>query len=542
MEHLLDRLLGVTGAPTVWLLGIALAMIASCLMAAGKPATLEELDEMRNKLAHRQRPLILNNDGNEPVYYCTKVDRDEFLSKRTSPLAGSQVSSIFYCTWSSGFGFFTHNTQIGEVFNTKEKPFDKNLTQELLDAGLDPLQMVIDWCRDNDTEVFWSMRMNDVHDGSYPPMVPQWKHEHPELLMGALNNRPKGAGDGRAWAGVDYAREEVRDRAFRFIQEVCRNYDVDGIELDFFRHLYYFKSRAWGNEVSQLERDKMSALISRIHRMTQTEGLRRGRPILLGIRVPDSVDYCRSVGLDVERWLAEGWVDLMAVTGYFKLRPWEDSVALGHSYAVPVYCCLSESRLKAAAGKIRNAPQTYRARATNVWNAGADGVYTFNAFDPDSAMWRELGDPGTVKSKDKHYFANVRGLWGANAYSKGGEQYRTIPDFSPERPIKLQPGERAQVSFPVGQKLAASAADGGDPVCALRLQFSKLGQAGDVQVQLNAKGLQSPEADGDWLEFPVEPTCVKLGANEIVVTLGADAAAGPVWTDSVLTVAYGSVE
>ena len=32
---------------------------------------------------------------------------------------------------------------------------------------------------------------------------------------------------------MDYGRPEIRDLAFRFVEEVCRNYDVDGVELDF---------------------------------------------------------------------------------------------------------------------------------------------------------------------------------------------------------------------------------------------------------------------------------------------------------------------
>ena len=34
--------------------------------------------------------------------------------------------------------------------------------------------------------------------------------------------------------------------------------------------------------------------------------MRRGWPILLAIRVPVSVEFCRAFGLDLEKWLAEG--------------------------------------------------------------------------------------------------------------------------------------------------------------------------------------------------------------------------------------------
>ena len=35
------------------------------------------------------------------------------------------------------------------------------------------------------------------------------------------------------WTAVDYAHPEIRDLAFRYVEEVCRNYDVDGVHFDF---------------------------------------------------------------------------------------------------------------------------------------------------------------------------------------------------------------------------------------------------------------------------------------------------------------------
>ena len=68
-------------------------------------------------------------------------------------------------------------------------------------------------------------------------------------------------------------------------------------------------------------------------------------PLLISVRVPDSVGFCRAIGLDLERWLAEDLIDMLVVGGYFRLQPWEESVALGHRYGVPVYAGLSESRV-----------------------------------------------------------------------------------------------------------------------------------------------------------------------------------------------------
>ena len=94
-----------------------------------------------------------------------------------------------------------------------------------------------------------------------------------------------------------------------------------------------FKSHAWGNDVSQEERDSLTNLLRRVRRMSEVS-LRRERPVLISVRVPDSLAYCHAIGIDLERWLQEGLLDLLAVGGDFLVSPWEDSVAL--------VCCLNE--------------------------------------------------------------------------------------------------------------------------------------------------------------------------------------------------------
>ena len=52
------------------------------------------------------------------------------------------------------------------------------------------------------------------------------------------------------------------------------------------------------------------------------------------IRVPDSVEFSRGLGLDVERGCSDGLADLLVTTCYFQLNPWQYSVELGHKYGV----------------------------------------------------------------------------------------------------------------------------------------------------------------------------------------------------------------
>ena len=177
------------------LAGLTLAVIMGAGAFAGEgggPVSIEQIKALRHDAAHRTRRIIYDNDGNEPVYYLEKADADELIDKRTRAVVGTQVDTIVYCTWSSGFGLFTHNTKVGELFTcTESEPggetgFSQNQTKAFLEQGTDPLEIMVNFCRQNGIEVFWSMRMNDCHDGWggwYSPLLfPRLKKDHPESV------------------------------------------------------------------------------------------------------------------------------------------------------------------------------------------------------------------------------------------------------------------------------------------------------------------------------------------------------------------------
>ena len=177
----------------------------------------------------------------------------------------------------------------------------------------------------------------------------------------------------------------------------------------------------------------MTELLRKVRKMTEEVGMQRGRPILVAVRVPDSVGYCRDMGFDIEQWLQDDLVDLLITTCYFRLNPWEYSVQLGHKYGVPVYPCLSDSRVRGESRFRRSSTESYRGRAMNAWRAGADGLHLFNYFNPNAAIWKELGDPETLLPMNKLYFVNVRDGDPRRFLAKGRE-YRTVPVFGPSYP------------------------------------------------------------------------------------------------------------
>jgi hypothetical protein len=296
-------------------------------------------------------------------------------------------------------------------------------------AGTDALQTMVDFGHRQGVEIFWSMRMNDTHDAKYAWCMSQWKKDHPEFLMGKPGQEfPFGRARWKGrWSALDYSLPEVRDKVFRILQDVATRYDVDGLELDFFRHPVFFKSQMTGAPVTQELCDLMTELLRRVRRMADDEGKRRRRPVLISVRVPDSLGYAKAIGLDVERWLADDLFDLLVAGGYFHLEPWENVVALGHRYDAPVYPCLSASRLGFATAKADrfnnrdlSGPLVWRGEAARAWEAGADGIYIFNCFNPHDPIFRELGDPELLGKLEKEYQVNVGPL---DRWLKDGERF-----------------------------------------------------------------------------------------------------------------------
>ena len=391
----------------------------------------ESLRAMRKKAAGRRRRMIMNNDGNDVrvAATITPFQQEDLFEQRTTGLIGSQVDSIFYCT--GVFNYYFHRSNESERLTS-----DENVAAYLrrLDAlGTDPLAMMADYCRRHDFEIFWSMRMNDTHDSGNDLLFCQWKRDHPDYLVGTKDKRL--AYGANRWSSVDYGVGAVRDKVFRILEDVCQRYDVDGIELDFFRHPVLFRPQMTGEAVTQEHCDLMTGLLRRVRKMTEEIGLRRERPILIGIRIPDSVSYCKALGIDLVQWLESDLVDLVTGGGYFKMEPWENLVALGKAYDVPVYACLVKRRIQSASEPEGvTAPQIWRGEAYRAWQAGVSGIYTFNRFNPNDGIFRELGDPKlleTLERRDRTAYVNEESWSKPERWVINGRDYvdKTIRSF-----------------------------------------------------------------------------------------------------------------
>ena len=496
---------------------------SSSYAAAGKQSaeagkakvSLKKIRDMRKQAAKRKRRIVFHSDG------MAMSSERRFLESNESVLPFIPGTQTDACTYS-----LIHQFPVARLYRSEvAQEWPPGIIKKLYGDSPDELDMYIDFCRKNNYEAFWAMRMNDTHDcGDGVHGRRRWKSNlfkqaHPEFLVGSRDNRPP---NGR-WSALDYAHRQVRDKVFDVLEDVCQNYAIDGLMLDFFRHPMLFKSTVWGKDASEEELAKATALFRRIREMADEIGAKRGRPILLAVRTPDSAGYCKALGLDIERWMKDDLIDIWIVSGYFRLQEWKETARLARKYDIPVWASLDESRIQGRKG--RNSAEAYRARAMNAWRAGVDSLFIFNFFykpdDPQFRLLYELGDATKLAYMDKMYVPDARGLPdSASHWLKDGERFFTRPRvFSPRNHVTLKRDEPQRVSLLVGDDLRSAPANGFTPTIRLDIQAEGLTSSDDISVKFNNKVLGDCELDKEWLQLPVSAKLVKSGTNNVELAI-----------------------
>lgn len=488
-----------------------------------------ELAAERGKMKKRRRRVIYNNDGCD-VFFTRLSSPDEFLSQRIVPALDTQVDSVFYCTQVTTL--YSHDTEVAERWDglvdanhsTNEHAMNgRNNMRMLRAAGKDCLELVVETCRQAGLEVFWSHRVNDIHDSmpSCDHLLSQWKRDHPEYLMGSPEDahtypmsHPR-----YWWSAMDFEKPAVPDYLCRITEEICRRYDVDGIEMDYFRMPMFFRPNLTNEDASADQVEILTAFQRRIRQMAYEQGTRRGRPILVAARVPITRERCQHVGIDIETWLDEDLLDVLNTeAGYVPFTmPTRELVKLGHAHGVPVYPTISASGMEPP----HNTDAHWRGVAANIWHAGADGVYLFNTFPgtPGHPHFTQLGDPKKLARMSKVFLID-------NVLVTDGDIKQGI--IQPYIPIELDSsGNPCEVILPVGDDVAGAARARRIENASLRIRFTGRGAEAVVSVRLNGAPIEPAQDDGEWVSYRVDPSRYRHGDNTLEFRVTSCCAATP---------------
>ncbi|MDE1169737.1 MAG: hypothetical protein PW734_00780 [Verrucomicrobium sp.] len=297
--------------------------------------------------------------------------------------------------------------------------------------GGDFVKQTVDRCHAKGMAAFISYRLNDAHgkDKAATPSpghidsLPRFYADHPEYLLGAQPAETQAA-----WAKdlQNWAIPAVRDFKFALIQELCRNYDLDGLELDFERAPYYFRLRE--TDAAQ-RRQIMTEFVARVRRcLDETARRRGGRRRWLSVRVPALRVLHDPMGIDCAAMAAAG-ADMFDLSTYAHTEQRNDLAEIRRQVpGAAVYQEMTQiasfNNRPTGRSQRRMTPEMYATTAHLAYAGGADGVALFNFqyyrdyrdagqpadppyTEPPFQIVRPQGDPARVAEFPQFYFIGL---------------------------------------------------------------------------------------------------------------------------------------
>ena len=232
-------------------------------------------------------------------------------------------------------------------------------------------------------------------------------------------------------AAMDWTHDDLRDWMFALVDEILRRFDVDGFEFTYTRWMHCFPTKT-----ARLSHPIMTQFLRRVRSRLDEVSKQKGRRLMLGVRVPQTLEECDALGYDVATWAREGLVDYLAPCDFFFTdfnTTYEDFAAITRGTDCMLYPAVHPPISTLNAQGIMT-PANYRAASRNMYAAGADGISQFNyqynwgrrrsnypyapAGYPQALAWlRHLRNDGRYDELPRHYLFYP--LWGNGASQSG---------------------------------------------------------------------------------------------------------------------------
>ncbi|MBU0609705.1 MAG: family 10 glycosylhydrolase [Armatimonadetes bacterium] len=425
---------------------------------------------------------------------------DEWLTFRFHyvDMPGSMIDSII---WDIGWGSWA--SYPSEVLPRFEHPGLKIWYEQ----GIEWVGELVKATRERGLECLWNHRVSEVDINPLPDLG-----RETELMMDHLNPVKAAHPDWTIktwwWQGTwNYAVPEVREYNLAILRELGGQYDLDGFQLDFARHIPCLPvGRQW-----EL-REGVTEFVRMVRGMLEKTAARRGKPYLLGARVPNTLESCRADGLDVGTWAEEGLVDFLTLgtrSMSVDIEGFREAVGEG----AKLQPCFDDHH---ATDGYRFQPIDFlRGVFANWWQQGADSVATFNwgnapaevaeatlerwgrgtfneAPSSHGEAYLEVGEAAAMAGRDKVFAVERRGgyPWAEGALNRN--------DDAP-LPLVLRPdGTAAEVMVRVADDVMATGAD-------VRLRVVLFGaREGDAfAATLNGTPLGEGVSDFEWKDAQI---------------------------------------
>ncbi len=420
----------------------------------------------------------------------------------------------------------------------------------LLDGG-DMVRTFVEHCRKLGVAPFISYRLNDGHHVRELQKALQRGCPTQDMSRFYWENYSKYrlGPDPTDWGQsvFNWAIPEVREHKFALIEEICRKYDIAGLELDFLRHPNYFRLEETS---SAQRREIMTAFVRRV-RQALDKTTPPGRRRWLCARVPALLEAMDEPGIDPVAF-AEAGVDMLNLSSsYFTCQATDlpevrRRVPDSSLYLEMTHTPMTGKALGGSGTQVfqRTTDEQFYTTAHLAYTQGADGVSLFNFVyyrehqlpelgsfnEPPFYVLPRLADREWVARQPQWYFlAAIR--------NKPREQNRRLQALIAPGSKRRFILEMAPTEHQKGQGLVRLMAQAPMTGCHWKVAVNGVPLAGSP---FKRKPIDHPyegylgEA-GQYACFSCPRSAVRQGPNEVQVELTEGRAVMLIYLDLVLT-------
>ncbi len=304
------------------------------------------------------------------------------------------------------------NNYIGERYLATELngvavDFSNNITLKALyeiygdgsNVEVDPVEIWLEQCKQNDITSWISFRMNDVH----------WQGNEQSAATGEFFVTAKKNGwllkdGGRTdyyQYCLDYTRAEVRQYFLDQIEDILNRYDTMGIELDWQREIFCFPTYSIDNC------QYMNTFMEELNTIIEAAEVKWGHDIKVMARIMRDVEQNKLFGFDLVNWAQqEEWIDVIVPSSNYGSTdsdmPIAQWIATFEPYGIEIIPGL-EVQVDAQTQIITK--EVASAYANAYLGAGAEKIYVFNYFYNGNYhnLVSSLGSESAIMGYEKRY-------------------------------------------------------------------------------------------------------------------------------------------
>lgn len=378
---------------------------------------------------------------------------ENFLPETIDHYVGKDVGAIMYCTGTSLFVAYDSavagrpydavpEDQVTTVLPTHHQKARTNLLA-LINAGKSPVELLAERGKEVGIEVWSNHRMNQYEVPSQYYLNGKLWPQYQQYIQQAYRGGPI-AGRPR----LDFSHREYREILKALLVEQAALPHISGLHLDFCRWPWHVEwpdqlvqeyERTYGTDPRQETSVAGSQRWLRFRATVVTEFMRDVRKSVPGTKLSVRIPYFGWLdgGMDIQTWIDERLIDTLIPSVAQNNEPFWQNLdvfrRMTEGTPIKLYGGIQDGLFKT--GRLPRqmitllTPEQYQERAYEFYEAGYDGIFSFNNFWKAERSLGLIGD--RVRNKKWRIF-EYPGRWVEGRVGAQIQPDMTVAEFSAE--------------------------------------------------------------------------------------------------------------